>query len=755
MDRKVPNKHISLSNPQSGNLRIINIANNQKQNCKLEIMDYQTLHIIHQLSPPFQWVRNVKISADGGLVAVEYYTNYPASFRANKRWMIYNLNFKKELYFVDKRKKRMNHVTFKSMEFCPNVLNSCNFISLCYINKDIKLWKIQDNHIQCTGKEISFAFKVESYRWMQNGSKILLWGRKYYVDCMGRPEKLNTILECQIQIWNFETWHRLRSMEVPSYIVRQQQNLFKPSGYVNNAGALHNVNYIDNDCTVLILGYSKIIGLIKVPDNGVETVNLIEDFMNSFQPIFKKSMPVNDISISDDQQFITIDIDDRNDAKASKLVIRMLSGQPQSYLMLKPSNGNKLTKYIPDSSRLIIYDYDLEYCIYEYNLKANNLRWQTIKNKEIIYFNEKREIIQEFDEEILSTCCAFINHDPLMIQLIQKDGKSELKVYNYKEDQQSTKVFCYSLDEPYDRCFTYNNLQSAVVIRTYLEDCKRSLKYKNVSIAEKPNLLNMRDSEKCKELLRYDTEPEVTCVTVTGSKYREKDNTLIFVMNVKHSVSCGILVAAINLCDGAKTIYEDKYAYSQIRPIYFDDNYLITNQQKVNSNDYCIMSYKLGNSKAQILNKEEFNYHRDRGLACKVNLPGKYCIDSLKIKCSSLKIKEDLVHEIWKDEDAKIFLVFDQNYRILRKSCKNRAINLEFDSRILNFEELSSENLFLTFNINNSNIYIYELNTLQLIHKISFPYFIVQHTKWNPQQSSFILSDGEQRYNIFKKIKQD
>lgn len=63
------------------------------------------------------------------------------------------------------------------------------------------LESIDGNKTLYVNKQISTDYKIESFEWINNGSKIVLWRRKYDCDYTGTiRNKDNWINECQIQV---------------------------------------------------------------------------------------------------------------------------------------------------------------------------------------------------------------------------------------------------------------------------------------------------------------------------------------------------------------------------------------------------------------------------------------------------------------------------------------------------------------------------------------------------------------------------
>ena len=65
----------------------------------------------------------------------------------------------------------------------------------------MKIWKIDGNTIQYADKKISVDYKIASVKWIDNGSKVMIWWRKYDCDNHGKPlDRNNWINECQVQV---------------------------------------------------------------------------------------------------------------------------------------------------------------------------------------------------------------------------------------------------------------------------------------------------------------------------------------------------------------------------------------------------------------------------------------------------------------------------------------------------------------------------------------------------------------------------
>ena len=87
------------------------------------------------------------------------------------------------------------------------------------------------------------------------------------------------------------------------------------------------------------------------------------------------------------------------------------------------------------------------------------------------------------------------------------------------------------------------------------------------------------------------------------------------------------------------------------------------------------------------------------------------------------------------------------------KKYKNNTAYFDHKASILNnYENLWSEKLFLVYEKANSYLSIYDAKTLQLLTELPFPHFKGRDLRWGNEQSSFIVSNGEDEYCLIKCI---
>ncbi|EDV20298.1 uncharacterized protein TRIADDRAFT_61232 [Trichoplax adhaerens] len=712
---------ISISNPNSGNWRIVGTENNGTTDCQIIVKDHQTSHIVYQMSPSYRYISSVEISADGCIIAFRYRD--------------------------DKNNSVM--ITVSS--------NRCL----------VKLWRITDDReIKSENKLVSYNYKIESCLWIKCGSQILLWWRRYNFDKHRdnyKPLDVNNwINECNIEVWSLKAWHLLRSVTVPAYIGRTC-NQYTATTNIEGGQPLVCVNSISNDAALMILAYKNIVGLVNLERKDHDPEICRKGFAKNFRLTLdlSHSSSVANITISDDQQFVAINCVKSSDENIYLMTIR--NNQIRSYMKINMAHAKSLT-FMPDTAVLFVYESSSENCLYEYNLQDDNLRWQNFQNNKAIQDYLTQEESQRVETQILDVNYAYINGVPFVAQLIENDTTCKLEIREY-EAKLCVRKFYHSLENGYYRCFLYNDFRSAVVVRFYRQNLGL-----NMVIAEIIDFCSEKDRTEIKKLLDHNISLRGRIFDLK-TRYRGRDNTLIFVVSTKgDGGGLGMIIITINLETEEKMIYQEESRYRSMDLLYYDDDYLVTCQTERKErmkdeldHEHSIKCYKFGDGKSQIQLLERCSFDSQHGLIYKLTLPTNLSHYKLDIKYSSLNLDTGKLLEEWGEKDGNLLMthagsLWKYQYicllekgehlailngwgRVKMKRYKNNIVKFDFDTSIFNCENLWSDKFLIVLEDNSLHIHIYEAQTLQLCRVLPLSHLDMWYMKWNCQQSSFIVSN--------------
>ncbi|RDD36279.1 Ubiquitin-conjugating enzyme E2-17 kDa, partial [Trichoplax sp. H2] len=697
------------------------------------IKDYETSQVLLQISTPNKWIRNVEISADGHTAA--YY------YRHQRKWIVYDVDKNEQMVFTTHNQEIHVKTDFNSLQFCPSIHLTSFIMTLSRNRHEFRIWEIKGHQILPTNKRISCEYKIEYCRWIlvQGSFQILLWWRKYHYEDKNHKPKVenNWTNECQIEMWNLQTWSRMLSYQVPAFICSSTDHYIATTD-VEHGLPLKNINYINNTSAYIILAYCSRqypgpIGLLKIGKDDSHSNHSLIEFPHQFKPILPNIQFVRDILVSD-HQFICIDY------YREVHVLKIIGDQVQSYEKVNPSFFNKAT-LIPGSSRLLVYDYEEKHCIYEYNLQA-------LQHGALTY-HPKASV------EILDVGLAYINNIPIIALLTNDaDNVCKLQVSDYKSET-SPRLFYHSLQNHNERCFLYNDLKSAIVVCIKKEEHR-------ITVTKIDRILGRDDGSLHKELLDYALPEEYPNYYFVQTRFRKVDKTLTCIIKSwDENYGWGMLIITISVETREKMAYQQDHRYQDLNQIYADDFYLYTWQKEKDGYEsnhaYSVQCYKFGDSKHQTQLVQVIPCDHWEGIVCKINLSSSGMTYDSQIKHSTLNMPREQLNECWREEDAnvikmferqekEIFLLENGNHRavlnrdgeILAKLYKENSVTFNLCVSFFNNENLWSNKYFLVYNWRLSILFIYDAETLQQQINLPFPHFQIVNIQWNVQRSSFI-----------------
>ncbi|EDV19577.1 uncharacterized protein TRIADDRAFT_61943 [Trichoplax adhaerens] len=646
--------HISLSRPQFDHLRIIVTENNKTPDCEILIKDYERCNIINRIRPPepTMCITRIQISADG----------YSAAFQIfYEEWIVYNIDKKEQINFINSDEREQYRNIFSSLQFCPVIDKSYVIMTLSYDHRRVKIWEIKGSQILPANKEISCDYEIHTCRWImaQNTSQILLWWRKYnrFYQESKLTESEKYMNKCQVEIWSLDPWLCQMSVTLPTIVYNKTtSDNYLATADIENGLALQYINYINNNGAFIILvysfdgkysNYSSVVGLLKVEDI-LDVNTYINEFSKHFQPIFYPTECIRNIFVSDNQQFIAIS--DKN--TDGVIVLAVTKGRVQSYAILNPSDYNQAT-FIPGTSRLLVYDCRIKQRIYEYNLQGHNIHWQDIGFAKRVEKYGDLSHRPKNNVKIIDLSMAHINNIAVAAMLTKDDSdKCKLQVYDYEVKKRRRKLL-YSMKNDYQRCFLYDDFQSAIVI------CFKGDESKTI-ITEIDNFLRMEDGPLHRELLNY-SRPQCTNLLGIESRYRNIDNTLIFVIEFENDDGYkSMIIISIDLATADNLIYKSAWKPESPRKIYMDDNYLYLWQTEKHHDDDryidSIKCYKFGGNKQQTQLLQMDLFDKKKGLICKVNINANGNGRDPLIKYSPKYKEEDFFIAIWGEKDTNLIV---------------------------------------------------------------------------------------------------
>lgn len=82
----------------------------------------------------------------------------------------------------------------------------------------------------------------------------------------------------------------------------------------------------------------------------------------------------------------------------------------------------------------------------------------------------------------------------------------------------------------------------------------------------------------------------------------------------------------------------------------------------------------------------------------------------------------------------------------------DKPIQFNDGVRFMEDDNVFPDKFLISYNSSGSNICINDVETSKLQADLSFPYFPLSNIKWNSEQSSFLVTNGEEnQYYIIKK----
>ncbi|RDD36424.1 Apoptotic protease-activating factor 1, partial [Trichoplax sp. H2] len=167
---------ICSSNPRFGPLEIINTKYNGTFECTVSITDSENGTQRWEVPLPFQYIAELKISADGNIVAL------CERMGENLVWTIYDSNKNLKLIFKAGTKSESQHQKFHSLAFSPD--DAPSIMTLSQDRKLVQFWEASGIKIQLKSEVISIQNPIQSCKWIRNGNgAIFLWKLSVCTKC--------------------------------------------------------------------------------------------------------------------------------------------------------------------------------------------------------------------------------------------------------------------------------------------------------------------------------------------------------------------------------------------------------------------------------------------------------------------------------------------------------------------------------------------------------------------------------------------
>ena len=107
------------------------------------------------------------------------------------------------------------------------------------------------------------------------------------------------------QIWNLQSWHCLRSLSVPAYII-QRGNQYIPTMNIEQGRRLSTLSHISSNDECLVLSYEGLCGLLMLKNDDLKLWYGINALQNNFYPFPSFLGDILDINISSNQQLLSV-----------------------------------------------------------------------------------------------------------------------------------------------------------------------------------------------------------------------------------------------------------------------------------------------------------------------------------------------------------------------------------------------------------------------------------------------------------------
>ncbi|EDV20027.1 uncharacterized protein TRIADDRAFT_61451 [Trichoplax adhaerens] len=538
-------------------------------------------------------------------------------------------------------------------------------------------------------------------------------------------------------------------------------------------------------------------------------MDLTEKYTDQFKLVFFSEDNIASIAISADQQFIAV-------LMYWKIVIIKLQNDSICYYetIYCVEKIHDIT-FVPGMSGLFAYDKVSKQRLYRFTINDNDAQMQEAK---LPLFDLESEKFIRTDHIIIDTSHVFSDNVPVALQLIkyQKEKCCYLKLF---EGENLEQTLMGKLQQNYNRCFLHENYKSIILFRNDLcksADCLNEFRLESglgtehwhITLAKISNYRylnkisnNQADERFINYSMAYGINPsdyniptpyqiEDTEFNVLASRYRESDDIIIFIIEIKYiQRNHRLIIFTANCQDETSSIYSDtkEAKYENIQIVYFDDNCLITHQHiqdSQNTSQSTIDIYKLNQTNDNEKLYKSHKYQReDIGVISKLVIHGNELSDEIDVDFSPFKDDHDILtidfdlegniddilqqqfekeyslthcteyFIIQKENDILVLAVANNMTKILTYCCSNgKHYNFEF---VLDLKKISNlwSSQRLAFIKDKSQIHIYDKCKIQLLQVIQSPINDeYSEILGNENQSSFICRTNDREYIVYKAI---
>ncbi|RDD40482.1 Apoptotic protease-activating factor 1 [Trichoplax sp. H2] len=753
----------SCSNPAYGNLKFSYTKNNGKSDCTIMVKDYETFKTACSLSIGEAYIHEVRISADGRLIA--YAT---VRKKQNKKWEIYNMDIHERVPFINCAGVKTPSLECRWLQFCPVISQNPVLLTIAVNKKDIQLWNIKEYGIEETEKLNSCWNCLEGFEFTSNGESLSFW----WSSNKRLQSTKSWINECQMEIWNVEKLYCEKTFLLPEFIdhVDDRYTVATASNYDYQLKRIKYSNQTQSACFVI---YGKVLGLLTQEGRDSKTCSFLEGFTDFFYPIYISDKPISNVIVSDDQQLLVIPKSHENDLT----LIKFVNGHAKSYINLRCSYSSHNLRFMPGSYHLFDYNKHGTQCLYQYSLDVESTIWRNIQARPLT--DNVVNADKDSQEIIIDSSASFINSIPVVAQLTENRTKGIKKLKIYRNESLDLSID-YKLDQEYQNCYLYSETDSVILTRWY--KCKvigiTSLtdwnnEHCHIVVTEFNSVLG---SISQKGQFKYTLWEESPADIVTWkSRYRKEDNVYMFIFYIKKGENRDrwlIMMVKNSQEHKIADIGDDMYLYQSIKIIYCDEYYLITRQKIKESADCVVKWYKLEDTVNNCVLLKSHIYKEDDGIVCKIILPTqKSSSKNLNVSLSSRSL--DMMKKQWGEKIANIFVaycneeankecflferneettVFSHTGQLLGKSHGDIIKQFYLDAKIYRVESLFTKKYFAVFEELSGKIQFYDNVSLQLIHTIQSPYIQAWNVTGNLEQSMFICQGRTGKYSIIKQI---
>ncbi|EDV21127.1 uncharacterized protein TRIADDRAFT_60392 [Trichoplax adhaerens] len=678
---------------------------------------------------------------------------------------------------MDDNEATESSLSFRNLDFHPG--NDCIIMTQSMDKKTVKtipgiiyailqIWQIRDNQIQAMNKQNSYTNEIQSCQFIRNGLKLLLWFKNYEYDSSNKRKAMEWRNECQIEIWDVETWQCLWLFQVPDWVYLSE-NFLQISSKFEHGQSLQIVLPGGDDDTWIILAYKENLALVKLTnENTSSSQELVKHCKLLFEGKRMSSRNIRKIISSSDHHYLGISM-----TEDSMWIINVTNGEIESYLKITTPNVLHEKMFIPGTHHVLAYG-TLPICLsnylslYEYNLDTENQPWRTREAHQNLCNDSYRSYLErKVYHKYCQANIAFANNIPFATHLIETEINEDFNKYQLKIYQGETlsTISCHDLDQEYYACAICDDFPSVFLfgrcecnhVDCYGEDL---VIHDHLLITELIDILNKHTipNNQKKVQYRFRIPDKIKSVFVMEARYRKRDETLIFVVIAKLEPSTDdsldfetekqLMVITINYHNGHTNIFVDEDICYNITVSYCDDSYLVTCMEE-RPEDLIVARYKIGDETKETEYTEAFQYDEDLGLCGRIILPDDPLTSDPEVDCLDLRYN---AYFLVKKGDH--VTCFDVKKKVFKKGYKDKVILIK-RCNYFNVQNLWSDRFFLVFDDNfeekKLKICIYDAKSLQFLYELPFPSYDIKAIKWNSDQSAFITV-GLEMFTVIKLI---